>query len=545
MIRLLLFALLFAVPAAADNVFMDNTTSESNMCVIGITGQTTSNPAAVARATYSPITYTCSPGTYLPADGIECVACPGGKYCEGGQYSYNETTAQGITGDITAGYYSSGGASTATGSTCLSGYSCGNCASSNGANGRPQYSAAGASSCSECPAVTGTLASRVTNYGGYWPNNVHSTITGCNATFSDNDDAATFSIVCYYDTTDNAYGGPHGYCQVYSFKVTACAAGKYKTIESTSEWYAAGGYAHASLGVDFMNGKVCTDTDAGYYSPEGATTQTQCAAGTYQNATGQSSCTACANGYYQDETGQTSCKACPDQTTHVRTTFDTVTYTNNGKSVTITYDGTPSIIRKNADYTLGDKTSVDQCAISESIQTSKGIIYEIDRYNTTTEQYDTLNYLYGWLGAEPGYYLTNKDTDLAGGGCATQGFYAEIQSCPAGSYCPGVTQSSNPPCNSNPTAYWPENKGLNTCPAGSYCPVNSSSATPCDTGYSSNAGASSCTPNTITIDWSGYGAENNQTQQTQCTYGGSITTPTDAPTKRGHVFVGWTFDLGN
>jgi len=54
-----------------------------------------------------------------------------------------------------------------------------------------------------------------------------------------------------------------------------------------------------------------------------------------------------------------------------------------------------------------------------------------------------------------------------------------------------------------------------------------------------------CVANTITINWGGYGANNNQSQQTQCTYGGDVTTPTQAPSKRGHTFDGWTFTLGN
>ena len=547
MIRLLLFALLFAMPAVADNVFMDNTTSESNMCVIGITGQTTSNPAAVARATYSPITYTCAAGTYLPADGIECVACPGGKYCEGGQYTYNETTPQGITGDITAGYYSSGGASTATGSTCLSGYSCGQCWTDS-ATGRPAYteSAGGASSCSVCPAVTGELASRATGTYDYYStksntNEIHDNgIIGCRTVFTDTDDTGDFTMFstpgmrCFYGTTNNAYGS---LCQITG--LASCIAGYGSILTDQPEWN--GTYANF-FGVDTMNGRVCGACPAGTYSAAGDTTCTPCPAGTYTATTGQSSCTRCAAGTYQDETGQTSCKSCPAEATHRRTTFNTTTLNGNNKSVTITYDGTPTVTLVGLG-SGGYRTSADDCWVNVFIQTSKGKIFELDGYNSATEEYDIFRGLHGWIGAEPGYYLTNKDTDFAAGGCTDYAYYAEVVSCPAGSYCPGVTQFGYMRCDPDPATNWPENRGLYTCPANNFCPANSSSATPCDTGYSSNAGASSCTPNTITIDWSGYGAGNNQTQSTQCTYGGSITTPTEAPTKRGHVFVGWTFDL--
>ena len=48
----------------------------------------------------------------------------------------------------------------------------------------------------------------------------------------------------------------------------------------------------------------------------------------------------------------------------------------------------------------------------------------------------------------------------------------------------------------------------------------------------------SCTPNVITINWND---GNGGTDTTTCTYGGTITTPTVAPTKRGHTFLGWRF----
>ena len=59
------------------------------------------------------------------------------------------------------------------------------------------------------------------------------------------------------------------------------------------------------------------------------------------------------------------------------------------------------------------------------------------------------------------------------------------------------------------------------------------------------ASAASCSANTITINWGGYGTNNTESQSTQCTYGGDVTTPTQAPSKRGHTFDGWTFTLGN
>ena len=48
-----------------------------------------------------------------------------------------------------------------------------------------------------------------------------------------------------------------------------------------------------------------------------------------------------------------------------------------------------------------------------------------------------------------------------------------------------------------------------------------------------------CTANTITLNWKNATGGTHAT--TQCTYGGTIDTPTTAPTKRGHTFTGWRF----
>ena len=42
------------------------------------------------------ITYTCTPGTYLPANATACVTCTAGNFCEGGTFRFNATEAQGI-----------------------------------------------------------------------------------------------------------------------------------------------------------------------------------------------------------------------------------------------------------------------------------------------------------------------------------------------------------------------------------------------------------------------------------------------------------------
>lgn len=123
---------------------------------------------------------TCAAGEYLKCTfNVDCLctACPAGKYCRGGEYTHQNTTTDiGITGNVAAGYYSNGGASTSTptaaGNGCLSGNSCGKCAKST-------YSEGGASSCTACPSGWSSVAG-ATN------------VTECYKTFTLHKNGATF-----------------------------------------------------------------------------------------------------------------------------------------------------------------------------------------------------------------------------------------------------------------------------------------------------------------------------------------------------------------
>ena len=71
-------------------------------------------------------------------------------------------------------------------------------------------------------------------------------------------------------------------------------------------------------------------------------------------------------------------------------------------------------------------------------------------------------------------------------------------------------------------------------------PLDSNS---CDTNYryvaASGNNLAQCLADLININWGD--ANGGVWATTQCEYGGTITTPTTAPTKRGHTFVGWRF----
>lgn len=163
-------------------------------------------------------------------------------------------------------------------------------------------------------------------------------------------------------------------------------------------------------------------------------------------------------------------------------------------------------------------------------------------------------------------YEPNQHT--CGAGYYMPANYDGCQQCPANSYCGGGTYAFNETtaqgitscpneyslsavgataqtdcyktCTTNEsphtTSFIGGNYygGVNTC-----APTDSNS---CDTGYhyvSANGNnLAYCGANEITINWDD---GNGGADTTTCTYGGTITTPTTAPTKRGHTFLGWRF----
>ena len=99
-------AIMIVMPAMATSY----TAGESASCNNSVLGAYTGPVNATANFTIN--SYTCSAGTYLPADGIECEQCPANSYCGGDTYQYNQSTAQGATA-CPSGYTSSdAGAST-------------------------------------------------------------------------------------------------------------------------------------------------------------------------------------------------------------------------------------------------------------------------------------------------------------------------------------------------------------------------------------------------------------------------------------------------
>ena len=525
MIRLLLFALLFAMPAAADNVFMDNTTSESNMCVIGITGQTTSNPAAVARATYSPITYTCAAGTYLPADGVECVTCTYGNYCTGGDYTYNETTAQGINPCPDPQTHQRTTFNTTT-------------STKNGKTVTITYNN---------PTITST---------GFESSNTRRTITDC-------------LVYVNIDTTEG---------HLYEFDSYNPTTQQYDLLNDFPGWKAANaGYYLTSKRDCAQNayyGEV-VQCPAGSYCP-GVTelVSVRCDSDPATYWPDNKGLYACPNSYPSSDAGTSSEDYC-----YVAATCPTITDATNCDPHAATCAYTNDAVTSGRYYNGGNIATTAKCIMDFTCatgytKTTKNNSVTSPDSNVNDQQCRAIIYPYG--------HTDNPDNDLLAGewkatwtSGSSQGTLKGIASCNSvpGSR-PGAVSWSTMPSNSNlmtnnqtglycwckPTSWipyggdtqylytdWVFRGHISNCgfECAFYCTTMSLIAFRNALFNTINGGSPQCDANTITIDWSGYGAGNNQTQSTQCTYGGSITTPTEAPTKRGHVFVGWTFDLGN
>ena len=117
----------------------------------------------------------CSAGYYIPTAGAGCKACSAGKYCSAVS-SIAETATTSVTGNVTAGYYSTGGGTRATptkaGDGCLSGYECGTIAAG-------YYGGAGATSSTG----TGTVSGGYYSTGGGTSATPTSAGTGCLSSF--------------------------------------------------------------------------------------------------------------------------------------------------------------------------------------------------------------------------------------------------------------------------------------------------------------------------------------------------------------------------
>ncbi len=165
----------------------------------------------------------------------------------------------------------------------------------------------------------------------------------------------------------------------------------------------------------------------------------------------------------------------------------------------------------------------DGCEPCPTDHTCSGGTFTFDENNSQGISYNptiTSGYNYGcdqnviW-----GFHTVfEPNTHICSSGYYLPANVDECTQCPAGNYCVGGTYSFNETIN----------QGIE----------------PCATGYSSDAGATSCTPNTIFITWDHADSTDITANNAgSVTYGGDIRTPQKAQHINGKIFTGWTFNV--
>jgi len=510
-----------AIAAVGDDIFTNNTTSNSGMCEIGVMGD--SSGTTYTTAVFSPISYTCSPGTYLPADGIECATCPTGKYCEGGTYEYNETTAQGAT----------------------------NCPSMT------------EHQCTEFPAnfYNPTITPIRLDFSGL------KSITECTVFYRlDNVRGQLYARGKYNATTEK-------YDRIYDSMWYAVKSGYYLTTKS-----GCGSYAYYREAFECPAGSYCPGKSVVICNSENAET-------VHTTTFGLESCL---NDYPNSATGATAQNQCYTACTTANLPSATAVIGNDyyGDGVDTCAPANSNSCTGGYHYVGGFDPATDNLPATESPDAVQATSY-IARNNSGNYCNHTTNICKedsDWTAQQLATFVSsgiqNNEWRITYGNGSVTGEMRGVARCSTQS---GTGAWSNPAavtpadvttrasvtasfetgryCWCQPTS-WTATGGTMQ---GLYAPwvfaydfygtCASGCARYCVHALLNNAANSlvfrsavfgaitksiaQCTGNTITLNWGGN--ENEQPQQTMCTYGGGIDTPTTAPTKRGHTFLGWRF----
>ncbi len=521
-------------------------------CEVGTYNPSTKQTDASA-CKQCPEGYYCPAGTGTLDDGKKC---PQGYYCPAGTKDLekvkcpdNSTTA-GLTGqsDICScqcneGYYmnyTNGHVCT----LCQAGYYCpahtveytGSCPDSEGAT--PQFctqgqcSAAGSSSCSNCPVGTHSLG---TASAGYLSEDSTSACSPCDpGTYSSKEgswacseceegyycpSATESQTICGVEVTGTIKEPcPAGtYSNAGASSCTPCEAGTYSTgnaAECTP--CQEGSYCPANEITGLYDSKVtCPE---GHKCPAGSTSATACEVGTFSNE-GASSCTPCNAGQYQDEAGKSSCKPCSagtytpaDGVAHTSCTdcdagdisgegaikctkCDAGTYENGDRTACVTCE---------CGYYCTGGTHKAECGLGKWSQAgaTTGCTYcggiNYCPFQTTCQE-DVANCPANTHSAQGSSSIDDCKTDA--------GYYwltassEEPMICPAGYYCKANGSRTNPGDNKvacpagtyNPDTGKSSEEACQPCPVGHYCPITGISAAPkCPAGtYNPDTGKSS------------------------------------------------------
>ena len=251
----------------------------------------------------------------------------------------------------------------------------------------------------------------------------------------------------------------------YSGKCIACSIACLNSEYKDNDKCACFPCTNYSPNCLLCNAKTCTKCSSGYgiknssceicpkgYYSDGLMECVPCEVGKYQNEQGKSTCKNCEAGKYQDEEGKDSCKIPPNGTYQDQSGQSTTipcpedNYCTNGVK-------TPCLANQGANAGSSActtcSTRISNCA-------------ECSNLTQCTR-------------CAAGYYLNSSKT---------------CSSCPAGSFCNGITQAQCPAGQySSSTA-----SSCANCPAGKYSSTSgSTTCANCQAGKWSSAGATSCT----------------------------------------------------
>ena len=502
--------------------------TEDNVSVINSSGviSTTYKPTDnIVNKTLVPKwtarSFTCSAGTYLPQNSIECSECKVGSYCTGGTYTFNETTDQGLTA-CPSGMTSEVGASAKTGCkvTCAAG----------------TYLAANGTSCVACPA--------------------NSYCEGKTCNFSTSSDCG--KAACPSGMTSAASSTAKTSCKL------TCEAGTYLKANGTSCVACPVGSYCGEKTCNFSTTDDCGKTlcPSGMTSAESSTTKTNCKitceAGTYLAKNG-TSCIACTAGNYcegktcnystTDDCGKTSCPsgmtsaASSTAKTNCKITCEAGTYLAKNATSCVACPANSYCEGKTCNFSTSSDCGKTACPsgmtsnASSTAKTSCSITCAAGTYLAANGTSCVACPAGSYCGGKTCNFSTTDDcgktacpgsmTSAAGSTVKTNckitcasGTYLKSNgtscvSCAANNYCAGKTCNFNTSSNcgitacptgySNSTGQSAKSSCQITCAANTRVASADAQCTSCSSGYVSsshtvNAGStSSCTLNKVTV----------------------------------------------
>ena len=287
----------------------------------------------------------------------------------------------------------------------------------------------------------------------------------------------------YYSATSGGtqYINANGY-------ITSDGLTAGKALKANGTWYAQWSTCPAG---SVCNGSSVTTCPAGSFCPEGSSSATKCPGLYVNSAAGSDANTDCyfttTAGKYMvaaTDTAQTTCPAkqyctaetlyypnvsvlndggwndCPAISGHQMTTIpdNYRVYASDGTTVLNTSVTIYSAVLQS--WTKG-MTAVTSCRAVYGFQNEAGIVYdESVKYNASTGKYDIPGSATYYSRVNQGYYVKERYSATRCDNSSSSMIYKKAVVCPAGSYCPGLT---NMPLCSSGISYTDDGLGKYSC----------------------------------------------------------------------------------